>query len=152
MTQIASRAVISDIWDAGTRGKAMALFTLAPFAGPAIGPTVAGFVGESMSWRWVFWILAIFVSRMSAAWKLRHSLISDLSRRSCAGFLSYAQCQKLTGGFEVIKFHLRLSLRFSQSSAGPSCWSGKQNAYVEKRETRVTMLLWRGGTSQSQKG
>jgi len=55
-----SGAVISDIWDAETRGKAIALFTLAPFAGPAIGPTVAGFVGENTSWRWVFWILAIF--------------------------------------------------------------------------------------------
>ncbi|KXN83916.1 hypothetical protein AN958_00996, partial [Leucoagaricus sp. SymC.cos] len=55
-----SGAVISDIWDAETRGKAMALFTLAPFAGPAVGPTVAGFVGDGVSWRWVFWILAIF--------------------------------------------------------------------------------------------
>ncbi|KAF5355774.1 hypothetical protein D9756_004068 [Leucocoprinus leucothites] len=55
-----SGAVISDIWDAETRGKALALFTLAPFAGPAIGPTVAGFVGDNTSWRWVFWILAIF--------------------------------------------------------------------------------------------
>lgn len=61
MNFVLLRAVISDIWDAETRGKAMALFTLAPFAGPAIGPTVAGFVGENLSWRWVFWILAIFV-------------------------------------------------------------------------------------------
>jgi MFS family permease len=57
--------VIADIWDAETRGKALALFTLAPFAGPAIGPTVAGFVGENTSWRWVFWILAIFVRSFS---------------------------------------------------------------------------------------
>ncbi|KAJ3565465.1 hypothetical protein NP233_g7618 [Leucocoprinus birnbaumii] len=55
-----SGAVISDIWDAETRGKALAVFTLAPFAGPAIGPTVAGFVGDNTSWRWVFWILTIF--------------------------------------------------------------------------------------------
>ncbi|KAJ7786188.1 major facilitator superfamily domain-containing protein [Mycena metata] len=52
--------VISDIWDAGTRGKAMALFTLGPFAGPTIGPTIAGFIGMGTNFRWVFWVLAIF--------------------------------------------------------------------------------------------
>ncbi|KAF7339568.1 putative mfs-multidrug-resistance transporter [Mycena sanguinolenta] len=56
-----SGGVISDIWDSGTRGKALALFTLAPFAGPTIGPTVAGFISTSgTDFRWVFWVLAIF--------------------------------------------------------------------------------------------
>ncbi|KAJ6604532.1 MFS general substrate transporter [Mycena vulgaris] len=56
-----SGALISDIWASNTRGKALALFTLAPFAGPTIGPTVAGFIGDSaISFRWVFWVLAIF--------------------------------------------------------------------------------------------
>ncbi|KAJ7932520.1 major facilitator superfamily domain-containing protein [Mycena leptocephala] len=56
-----SGGVISDIWDATTRGKALALFTLAPFAGPTIGPTVAGFIATSgTNFRWVFWVLAIF--------------------------------------------------------------------------------------------
>ncbi|KAL0951355.1 hypothetical protein HGRIS_008059 [Hohenbuehelia grisea] len=56
-----SGAIIADLWDAETRGKALALFTLAPFAGPALGPTVAGFLAVTgVSWRWVFWILTIF--------------------------------------------------------------------------------------------
>ncbi|KAI0808175.1 MFS general substrate transporter [Fomes fomentarius] len=56
-----SGAVISDMWDAGTRGKALALFTLAPFAGPTLGPIVSGFIQTSgASWRWVFWVLTIF--------------------------------------------------------------------------------------------
>ncbi|KZP10514.1 MFS general substrate transporter [Athelia psychrophila] len=56
-----SGALIADIWDARTRGKALAMFTLAPFAGPALGPTVAGFIAVSgASWRWVFWVLTIF--------------------------------------------------------------------------------------------
>jgi MFS family permease len=54
-------ALISDIWDVETRGKALAIFTVAPFAGPALGPTAAGFIGENTSWRWLFWVLAIFV-------------------------------------------------------------------------------------------
>ncbi|EIW63711.1 MFS general substrate transporter [Trametes versicolor FP-101664 SS1] len=56
-----SGAVMSDVWDADTRGKAMALFALAPFAGPTIGPTVSGFMAVAgVSWRWVFWLLTMF--------------------------------------------------------------------------------------------
>ncbi|CAE7156491.1 unnamed protein product [Rhizoctonia solani] len=56
-----SGAIIADIWDADTRGKALAIFTLAPFAGPALGPTVAGYMSVAgVSWRWLFGVLAIF--------------------------------------------------------------------------------------------
>ncbi|KAF9464294.1 MFS general substrate transporter [Collybia nuda] len=55
-----SGALISDIWDAETRGKALAIFAVTPFAGPALGPAVAGFLGEKTDWRWVFWLLTIF--------------------------------------------------------------------------------------------
>jgi multidrug resistance protein len=56
-----SGALISDIWDTGTRGTALAAFTLAPFAGPALGPAVSGFIVVSgQSWRWLFWVMSIF--------------------------------------------------------------------------------------------
>ncbi|KAK7449165.1 hypothetical protein VKT23_013315 [Stygiomarasmius scandens] len=56
-----SGAVIGDIWDASTRGKALSLFTIAPFVGPAIGPSISGyFLVAGVSWRWIFWLLAIF--------------------------------------------------------------------------------------------
>ncbi|KAJ7293459.1 MFS general substrate transporter [Mycena rebaudengoi] len=56
-----SGAILSDIWDVGTRGKAFALFTLAPFAGPSLGPTVAGFIATSgVDFRWAFWVQAMF--------------------------------------------------------------------------------------------
>lgn len=61
------RALISDIWDAKMRGKAMAIFTVAPFAGPALGPTVAGFISDHISWRWLFWVLTGFVSTVNPA-------------------------------------------------------------------------------------
>ena len=39
----------------------MALFTLAPFAGPSFSPTVSGFMSVAgVSWRWVFWVLTLF--------------------------------------------------------------------------------------------
>ncbi|KAF5374844.1 hypothetical protein D9758_000398 [Tetrapyrgos nigripes] len=56
-----SGALISDIWDVKTRGKALAIFTVAPFAGPALGPSIAGFIFVSgTSWRWLFWVLTMF--------------------------------------------------------------------------------------------
>jgi MFS family permease len=37
-----SGALLADIWDGDHRGQAMSIFSLAPFAGPSIGPIVAG--------------------------------------------------------------------------------------------------------------
>ena len=49
------------MWDANTRGKALGFFTLAPFAGPALGPTVSGFMSVAgVQWRWVYWVMTIF--------------------------------------------------------------------------------------------
>jgi MFS family permease len=53
--------MIADIWEPKTRGTATAVFTLAPFAGPALGPIVAGFMSVAgLSWRWIFWVMSIF--------------------------------------------------------------------------------------------
>lgn len=55
--------MISDIWDPNTRGKALGIFTLGPFAGPALAPLVSGFMATSgVSWRWTFWVLTLFAS------------------------------------------------------------------------------------------
>lgn len=63
-----SGALISDIWDASGRGKALAVFTLAPFAGPAIGPVVAGYITVAgVNWRILFWVLFAFVRISSSA-------------------------------------------------------------------------------------
>lgn len=56
-----SGGVIADLWDAKTRGIALSLFSLAPFAGPALGPIVSGFISVGgASWRWLFWVCTIF--------------------------------------------------------------------------------------------
>lgn len=63
------RAIISDIWKAETRGKGLAIMSVTPFVGPALGPAVAGFMGEKADWRWIFWLLSIFVSFSFFFWK-----------------------------------------------------------------------------------
>ncbi|KAI0320373.1 major facilitator superfamily domain-containing protein [Amylostereum chailletii] len=56
-----SGGLVSDIWDVKTRGTAMVLFALAPFAGPALGPVCSGWMSiAGVSWRWLFWVLTIF--------------------------------------------------------------------------------------------
>jgi multidrug resistance protein len=52
--------VIADIFESADRGVAMAVFAIAPFMGPTLGPLVGGFLGESAGWRWIEGFLAAF--------------------------------------------------------------------------------------------
>jgi len=52
--------VIADMFQASERGLAMSFFAAAPFLGPVIGPIVGGFAGQTIGWRWVEGIMAIF--------------------------------------------------------------------------------------------
>ncbi|GAD96374.1 MFS multidrug transporter, putative [Paecilomyces variotii No. 5] len=51
--------VIADLFPIEQRGKATSIWGVGPLIGPVIGPICGGFVGEDLSWRWVFWILLI---------------------------------------------------------------------------------------------
>lgn len=42
------------------RGKALGIFNLVMFSAPAIGPTVSGLIMQSLSWRWLFFIILPF--------------------------------------------------------------------------------------------
>ncbi|TKA80314.1 hypothetical protein B0A55_02199 [Friedmanniomyces simplex] len=85
--------VIADMFAAKQRGLAMALFAAAPFMGPVLGPIVGGFVGETIGWRWVEGIMAIFTGTL---WILGAFLIPEtyppviLRRRA-------AKLSKMTG-------------------------------------------------------
>jgi MFS family permease len=35
--------------------------------GPCIGPLIGGFIGETIGWRWIYWVLFIFVGVVFAA-------------------------------------------------------------------------------------
>ncbi|KAI0639582.1 MFS polyamine transporter [Trametes polyzona] len=52
-------AVLSDMWKPEERGQAIAVYSLAPLLGPAIGPVAGGWIAERSTWRWVFWATSI---------------------------------------------------------------------------------------------
>ncbi|KAJ4265948.1 hypothetical protein NW762_003921 [Fusarium torreyae] len=51
--------VLSDCWRAEERGTATAIYSLAPFLGPAVGPIAAGYLTQHINWRWIFWVVSI---------------------------------------------------------------------------------------------
>ncbi|KAE8146582.1 major facilitator superfamily domain-containing protein [Aspergillus avenaceus] len=74
---------ISDIWNAEERGKAMAIYTLAPILGPVVGPIAGGFIAEYSTWRWVFWsssAAAVSIQIIGFLW-LRESHPGTLLKR-----------------------------------------------------------------------
>lgn len=50
-------AALADIWGPIERGNAMALFSCMTFAGPALGPVIAGFLELKEDWRWDFYVM-----------------------------------------------------------------------------------------------
>ena len=51
--------ILADCFHPEQRGKAIAIYSLAPLIGPAAGPIAGGFISENTTWRWVFWAVSI---------------------------------------------------------------------------------------------
>ncbi len=51
-----SQAVLLEEYPPEERGKAMALFGMGIVAAPILGPTLGGWITDTFSWRWVFYI------------------------------------------------------------------------------------------------
>ncbi|KAJ2933874.1 hypothetical protein H1R20_g3242, partial [Candolleomyces eurysporus] len=52
---------IADVWEVKDRGAPMALFSGTLFIGPCLGPMIGGWIGERAGWRWIYWVLFVFV-------------------------------------------------------------------------------------------
>ncbi|KAJ2985570.1 hypothetical protein NUW58_g5459 [Xylaria curta] len=53
--------VIGDLWEPEQRGLSIALYTLGPLLGPAIGPIGAAHISANSSWRWIFGVSSIYI-------------------------------------------------------------------------------------------
>jgi len=54
--------VLSDCFLPEQRGRAIAIYSLAPLLGPAIGPIAGGFISQNTTWRWCFYATTIFTA------------------------------------------------------------------------------------------
>jgi len=50
------QAILIDSFPASKRGMAMAVYALAVLVAPVLGPTMGGWITDSYSWRWIFYI------------------------------------------------------------------------------------------------
>jgi multidrug resistance protein len=51
--------LIADLFPVEQRGLATALWSCGPLIGPVAGPIAGGFMGETVGWRWIFWVVMI---------------------------------------------------------------------------------------------
>ncbi|KAF8624243.1 hypothetical protein AX15_005973 [Amanita polypyramis BW_CC] len=58
---------LGDVWRAEERGKAMAIYSLAPLLGPVVGPLCGAWIAERSTWRWVYWSTSIFDAGIQVA-------------------------------------------------------------------------------------
>lgn len=51
--------VVADLFPREMRGRATSIWSMGPLIGPVAGPIAGGFLGEEVSWQWIFWVLLI---------------------------------------------------------------------------------------------
>ncbi|EED11423.1 florfenicol exporter, putative [Talaromyces stipitatus ATCC 10500] len=56
---VVGSGVISDCYHPEQRGFAVSIYNIVPLLGPALGPIAGAFITQSISWRWVFFIVSL---------------------------------------------------------------------------------------------
>ncbi|KAI7337565.1 MFS multidrug transporter [Hortaea werneckii] len=89
--------VLGDLWLPQERGKAMALYSLMPLLGPAIGPIAGGFIAQYSDWRWVFYSTCIAAIAIQCAgfFFLHETYAAEILKRK------KKQLIKVTGNTEL---------------------------------------------------
>ncbi|KAM0284667.1 hypothetical protein ACHAQH_001820 [Verticillium albo-atrum] len=54
--------VLSDLFTAEERGRAMSIYSLTPLLGPALGPIAGGYITQETTWRWIFYSTTILTA------------------------------------------------------------------------------------------
>lgn len=55
-----SPAILGSVWNLKVLGVGVTVFSIAPMAGPCVGPIMSGYIVQNHQlWRWVFWLFVI---------------------------------------------------------------------------------------------
>ncbi|QRD84450.1 major facilitator superfamily domain-containing protein [Aspergillus flavus] len=102
----------SDLFEAHDRGEAIAVFTLAPLIGTAIGRITGGFVVQYVSWRWCFYVIsiAIFTIQIIGLILLRETYGPVLLKRKAARLRKSTQNPDLHTEQDRTSTHLNTNL------------------------------------------
>ncbi|KAF8917458.1 MFS polyamine transporter [Mucidula mucida] len=95
--------VLADVWRAEERGKAIAIYSLAPLMGPVLGPVAGAWISQRTTWRWVFWSTSIFDIAVQALglFYLRESYAPLLLDRKAAQIRAARASDPEKGGIHV---------------------------------------------------
>jgi omega-6 fatty acid desaturase (delta-12 desaturase) len=50
---------MADMYGKSERGRSLAIVTLLPYVGPALGPVIGGLITQYLHWSWIFWIMSL---------------------------------------------------------------------------------------------
>lgn len=62
-----SGGTVGDLFARNELQAPMAIFSVAPFIGPSVGPIIGGFINYNTHWRWTYYVLIIWGAALLAA-------------------------------------------------------------------------------------
>jgi multidrug resistance protein len=130
--------VIADIYTETTeRDQALALFTAGAMFGTGFGPLVSGFIVQQLGFRWLFWVLAIFLTVMVVVFVL-------FFKESRADILLSKEAKALNDWYDAAERELqghRSGEENRESPSPPTTFRWKVKADEERGDLRQMVLL-----------
>ncbi|KAG9247369.1 MFS multidrug transporter-like protein [Calycina marina] len=107
--------VLSDVFDATQRGKAVSIYSLAPLLGPAVGPIAGGFITENTTWRWVFWATTICdaLIQLGGLWLLQETYAPVILHRKKIALIEETGNEDMHTAFDHPERRLAATLRIA---------------------------------------
>lgn len=85
-----SMAIVADTFPPSERGRAFGIWGLGVVIGPAIGPTLGGYLSETFSWHWIFLInIPLSVLAMALGWRYLHRKKLEITHSLPFDFLGF---------------------------------------------------------------
>jgi MFS transporter, DHA2 family, multidrug resistance protein len=110
--QPTEQAILRQTFPPKEQGMAMALFGMAVMVGPAIGPTLGGYIVDNYHWSWIFFInLPVGVLGLFMVWRFVHEpedirAANQAAAKALRGNLDWLGIALLAVGLAALQFFL----------------------------------------------